>query len=211
MPSELRRLVRGDWNDIVRDPIDALRVTLLVGALAMGVAGDYPAATRLTLTFVAVVVARALDPPRTIDLAFTLGMLLQGWGNALELFDQWPWYNKIVHYVLPFGGSAILYVLLARLEIVHDLRHRCTQRQTIGIVVVTLALGVTAGAFYEVWEWFIHHNLGAPIYVTYDDTMTDMIDNTLGSLTGGIVLALWARQGWGTRRQRAAIAQPQDV
>ena len=121
-PFTLSRLALGDWNEVVRDPIDALRATLLVGAFAMAVAGDYGAATRLTLTFVAVLLARALDPPRTIDLAFTAGMLLQGWGNALELFDLWPWYSKVVHYVLPFGGSAILYMLLARLDVVHEPR-----------------------------------------------------------------------------------------
>ena len=43
------------------------------------------------------------------------------------------------------------------------------------IVAVTLALGFTAGGLYEVWEWFIHHSLSAPMYVTYDDTVTDMI------------------------------------
>ena len=60
----------------------------------------------------------------------------------------------------------------------------------------------------EVWEWFIHHSLNAPIYVTYDDTITDMIDNALGSLTGGLVLMTWARRGWGTRRRPAPLGAP---
>lgn len=195
----------GDWNELLRDPIDLLRASLLVGALAMAIGGDYSAAVRLTLSFAAVVAARALDPPRTIDLAFTLGISLSGWGNAIELFETWPWYNKVVHFVLPFGGSAILYFLLARLGVVCDLDHRCHARQALGVAAVTLAVGFTAGGFYEVWEWFIHHNLDAPIYVTYDDTITDMIDNALGSLTGGIVLMLWARRGWGTRRKPAPL------
>ena len=190
----------------MRDPIDVLRTSLLIGGLTMAAAGDYSAAMRLILTFVATLLGRALNPPRTIDLAFTLGMFLQGWGNALDIFELWPWYNKIVHYVLPFGGSAILYVLLARLEVVHDLGHRCTKRQTLGIAIVTLALGFTAGGFYEIWEWSIHHGFGARIIVGYDDTVTDMVDNTLGSLTGGIVLALWARRGWGTRRRSVVYA-----
>ena len=204
-PFTRQRLVVGDWNELLRDPIDVLRAALLVGAFAMAVSGDYSAAVRLTLSFAAVIAARALDLPRTIDLAFTLGISLSGWGNALGLFDAWPWYNKIVHYVLPFGGSATLYFLLARLGVVCDFDHRCHARQALGVAVVTLALGFTAGGFYEVWEWFIHHNLNAPIYVTYDDTITDMIDNALGSLTGGIVLMLWARRGWGTRRKPAPL------
>jgi len=71
----------------VRDPIDLLRASLLAGALALAVAGDYDSAVRLTLSFVAVLLGRALDPPRTIDLAFVAGVSLQGWGNALDLFE----------------------------------------------------------------------------------------------------------------------------
>ena len=203
-PFAIRRAARGDWSEILRDPIDVLRLSLALGAVVMLVAGDLDAATRLATTFVAVVLGRALDPPRSIDLVFTLGMSLQGWGNALDLFELWPWYNKVVHYVLPFGASAILYVLLARLEVVHDLEHQCTKRQTLGVVLVTLAIGFTVGGFYEIWEWGIHHGFDAQIIVGYNDTMTDMIDNALGSLTGGIVLALWARRGWGTRRRPVA-------
>lgn len=198
---DLRRVLLGDWHGFVRDPIDLLRATLLVGALAMGVAGDEGVAVRLLLTFGLLVVARSLDPPRAIDLAFTLGMLLQGWGNALGLFDAWPWYNKVVHFVLPFGSGALLYIVLERLGVVCDLDEPCSTRRAWGIVIVTVALAFTAGGFYEVWEWFAHHELGAPIYVSYDDTVTDMIDNTLGGLGGALVLAWWALRGEGSRRR----------
>lgn len=204
-PFDLRRLLLGDWNDVVRDPIDLLRGTLLLGAIGMAAAGDYLAALRLVGAFAVVLLARALDPPRATDLVFTIGMGLQAWGNALGLFEAWPWYNKVVHFVLPFGSAPLLYVLLARLDAVCSMEEPCVPRQSAGIVLVTLALGFTAGGLYEVWEWFIHHALDAPIYVSYDDTVTDMVDNALGSLAGGLVLLLWARRGWGTRR-RAGVS-----
>lgn len=203
-PFNVRRLVLGDWSELVRDPIDLMRATLFVGALAMGIAGDEGVAVRLLATFGAVLLARALEAPRGIDLAFTLGMLLQGWGNALGLFDAWPWYNKVVHFVLPFGTGAMLYILLHRLGVVCGLDVPCHPRAALGIVLVTVALAFTAGGFYEVWEWFAHHELGAPIYVSYDDTITDMIDNTLGALGGGLVLMVWARRGWGSSRRPLA-------
>ena len=207
-PFNLRRLLLGDWNDFVRDPIDVLRATLFVGALAMAVIGDEGAAVRLLLTFGAVLLARSLDPPRGIDLAFTLGMLLQGWGNALGLFDLWPWYNKVVHFVLPFGSGALIFILLHRLGVVCGLDVPCHRRQATGIVLITVALAFTVGGFYEVWEWFAHHELGASIYVSYDDTVTDMIDNTLGALGGGLVLLAWARRGWGSHRRPGPTVEP---
>ena len=194
-------LMFGDWGRVLRDPIDLLRMSLLVGAFVMSAQGELEDAVRLLLTFSVLVAARALEPPRLFDLTFTLGMLLQGWGNALELFDTWSGYNKVVHFVLPFGGASMLYILLARLDMVPDLDHPCERRHLLGIVIVTLALGSTAGALYEVWEWFIHHNLSAPIDVGYDDTVTDLLDNALGSLAGGLLLAWWGSYGWGTKRR----------
>ena len=61
-PLDVRRLFLGDWSEVVRDPIDVLRGTLFVGAVAMGLAGEYGAATRLMVTFVSALIARALDP-----------------------------------------------------------------------------------------------------------------------------------------------------
>lgn len=196
----------GRWGPDL--PVELLRAALLAGAMAMTVAGDYDAAVRLVLSFGAVLLARALDPPRAIDLAFAIGISLQAWGNALSLFELWPWYNKVVHFFLPFGGSAMLYLLLVRLGVVCDFDRPCLPRQAWGIVVVTVAAGFTAGGFYEVWEWFVHHTLGAPIYITYDDTITDMVDNTLGSLAGGLVLLHWAWRGRGSRRLPPASAGP---
>ena len=196
------RLAPGDWGPTVRDPIDVLRISLLIGAFAMSVTGDFRAALRMAGTFLVVLAARALEPPRLIDLGFTLGMALQGWGNALDLFHAWGEYNKVVHFVLPFGTAGLLYVALARLDVVSDLESRCHPRQQAGIVLATFTLGFTAGGLYEIWEWAIHHGLGSQIMVGYTDTITDMIDNGLGSLASGWVLMAWAQRGLGPRRRR---------
>ena len=198
------RLAPADCGTIVRDPVDLIRASLLIGAFVMSATGDVNAALRMAGTFLLVLIARALDPPRLIDLGFTLGMALQGWGNALDLFHAWGAYNKIVHFVLPFGTAGLLYVALARLDVVCDLETRCHPRQQVGIVLATFTLGFTAGGLYEIWEWAIHHGLGAAIMVDYTDTITDMIDNGLGSLASGLVLMYWGQRGLGTKRRPRA-------
>lgn len=110
-------------------------------------------------------------------------------------------HNKVVHFVLPFGFGTLLYILLERLSVVCDFDEPCSARRAWGIVIVTVALAFTAAGFYEVWEWLAHHELGAPIDVSCDDTVTDMIDNTLGGLGGALVLAWWALRGEGSRRR----------
>lgn len=202
------RVVPGDWGTLIRDPIDLIRASLLVGAFAMSATGDFDAALRMTGTFIVVLVSRGLEPPRLIDLGFTLGMALQGWGNGLDLFHAWGAYNKIVHFVLPFGSAGLLYVALARLDVVADLETCCRPRQQIGIVVTTFTLGFTAGGLYEIWEWAVHHGLGAEIMVDYTDTITDMIDNALGSLASGLFMMYWGQRGLGTRRRPRAQTLP---
>lgn len=188
------------------NPVDLLRATLLVGAFAMSAAGEFDESVRLFGTFAILVAARLLDPPRLFDLLFAIGMLLQGWGNALDLFALWDWYNKVVHFWLPLGSAPMLYIALARLDVVHDLNERCEQRHAAGVAIVAMALGVTAGSLYEVWELFIHHVLSAPIEVGYVDTVTDLLDNSLGALTGGLLLAWWGARGGGTSRRSHAAA-----
>lgn len=188
---------------MLREPIDVLGATLLVGAMVMSAIGEFDSSVRLLGTFLAVIAARLLRPPQLFELLFTIGMLLQGWGNALELFAEWGWYNKVVHFALPLGAAPMLYIVLARLDVVHDLDERCQQRQTAGVAIVAMALGTTVGALYEVWELFNHHTLGAPIQVGYVDTVTDLLDDFLGALTGGLLLAWWGARGGGTSRREA--------
>ena len=39
---DTRRLVMGDWGRVVRDPLDLLRIALVLGAIASLVAVDLP-------------------------------------------------------------------------------------------------------------------------------------------------------------------------
>lgn len=192
---------------LLREPADVLRAALLVGALLMSALGEFDESVRLLGTFLVLVVARLLNPPQLFDLLFAIGMSLQGWGNALDLFDLWGWYNKVVHFALPLGSAPVLYIVLARLDVVHDLHERCHQRLAAGVVIIATALVSTVGALYEVWELFIHHVLDAPIDVGYTDTVTDLLDNSLGGLVGGLLLAWWGTRGGGTSRRAPAVPE----
>jgi hypothetical protein len=89
-------LLLGDWNRWVRDPIDLLRLTYLGAAIAFAAVGNFDAAVRLALTFGIVVIARVIALPRPFDLGLVLGMLLQAWGNALNLVVSWGFYDILV-------------------------------------------------------------------------------------------------------------------
>jgi Flp pilus assembly pilin Flp len=196
-----QRLLLGDWGPLIRDPIDVLRAALLVGAVAMLATGDWNAALRLFGTFALTVVARLISLPRPFDLAFVVGMSFQGWGNALDLFGAWDGYDKVVHFVLPAAMAPMLYILLARLDAVPDLTEDTHRRQHLGIFIVSMALGMTVGVGYEMYEYAMVKVLGANLQIGYGDTIGDLVDDAFGSALGAGLLILWAERGWQSIRR----------
>jgi hypothetical protein len=194
-------LLLGDWSPLVRDPIDVLRATFFVGAAIFAMLGHAGAAVRMGLTFALLVGVRLLDLPRPFDLGFVAGMALQAWGNALSLFEHWPWWDVLVHFVLPFFSAPALYILLARLDVVPDLEEETEAHHHLGILIVTFALGVTVGTVYEMYEFFDVRVFGAGLHVGYADTIADLFDDSIASLGGGALLVWWAIRGWGTSRR----------
>jgi len=207
-PQDLLRehgyLLLGDWNRWIRDPIDLLRLTYLVAAIVFAAIGNYDAAVRLALTFGIVVVARVIALPRPFDLGLVLGMMLQAWGNALDLFNSWGFYDNIVHVSLTAFAAPVFYIGLARLEVVPDLADETQARHHTGIFVITLSLALAFGAVYEVYEWAADNLLGASLAIGETDTITDLCDDAIGGVIGGALLVVWATYGWGTMRRVGA-------
>ncbi|KAA0273814.1 MAG: hypothetical protein EDQ89_03690 [Acidobacteria bacterium] len=86
---QLEKLLVRDWGaPFLRDPVDLVRLSFMVGAAALIVAGELGQAVRLGLTMVLVLVPRLLRLPRLFDLGFILGMSLQAWGNVFGLFES---------------------------------------------------------------------------------------------------------------------------
>ena len=196
-----RKLVLGDWNRVIRDPIDVLRALNIAGAIAFAVAGNLEAALRLTVTAAVMIRARVIDVPRPFDLGFVIGMALQGWGNAAGLFDRYGWYDSVVHFVLSAMVAPLFYLGLAKLEVVPDLQEDFDDRHNLGILIISLALGGAFGAFYEIYEYVAVHQFGASLHIGYGDTILDMTLDLLGSALGGLGLMFWAVRGWGTSRR----------
>lgn len=199
------RLLLGDWSRLVRDPVDLLRLSFLVAAIVLFANDDMSGGLRLLETFALLVIARFLDLPRPFDLALVLAMLLQSLGYVLGLFRALPFWDELLHIYVPLVVAPLFYILLVRLDALPDLGgERGGQRHRyIGILLATVALGITAGAFYEIWEYLANRYLGTSYQIGYGDTIVDMLLDLGGSLGGGLLLLVWAEYGWGTARRVA--------
>jgi hypothetical protein len=197
---EARTLILGDWSQPVRDPIDLLRAAYVVGIPIVYFArDDYP--LNLTVSAIAVVAIRFLLLPRAYDLAFCLGFGLTGWGDALGLYEKIGFYDLIVHSLASFFFAPVLYILLARAEVLADLKQITTAHHFLGVFVVTLALGLAVGAVWEMAEYTSDHFLGTHLAKSERDTATDLMVDGAGATAGAALLVAWALYGWGSVRR----------
>jgi hypothetical protein len=196
-----RTLLLGDWSPWIRDPIDVLRVLLLVGAGGFLVAGDTSGAVLLGGAAALAWIVRPVQLPRVYDAAFVVALTLQALGEALGAYDALPWFDNVVHFTLPFFLAPTLYIALARADVVPDPKDKTTRHHLVGMFVVTLALGVGIGGVWEIWEWVSDHTFGSDLQLSNDDTVGDLVADTAGSLTGALLLVCWARYGWGSVRR----------
>jgi hypothetical protein len=207
---QVRRLVLGDWNRVIRDPLDLLRLAFLVGAVVFAVRADPTGAFNLLLAFAVLVAARLANLPRLYDLALIAALALTQGGEALGLYDAWAWYDRVVHFLVPLVASQVVYLCLARLEVLPDPRQETLRRHEAGMFVVTFALGLSVGALWEIFELASDGLFGSDLSQGNVDTVGDLIADAAGSLAGGGLMVLWAERGWGSVR-RVPGSQEEDV
>jgi hypothetical protein len=210
---DTRRLLLGDWNPWIRDPIDLLRLLLVLGAVAFLATGDTRGAVLLGGAGLIAWLIRLVWLPRVYDLCMVLALSLQAWGEALHLYDSVTWFDNVVHFTLPFFGGPTLYIVLARLDVVPDPKDETRTQHYVGIAIVSFALGVALGGLWEIVEWASDNTLGSSLQLGNEDTVGDLIADSLGSLCGAALLVCWARWGWGSVRRipgdnRAEDAEP---
>lgn len=207
MPADPRRstlsyVLLGDWNPVVRDPLDVWRIALAVAAAVLLLQRGVDGGT-LTMAIVAIVAVtvRWLLLPRMYDFALLVALTLQGVGEASGAYDAIVWFDRLVHLVVPLLASGVLYVTLARLDVLPDPRDDTGVRHLIGIGLVTFSLGAAFGAVWELYEWFSDGVFGSALQEGNDDTVGDLAMDCLGALGAAGLLVLWTLRGWGSVRR----------
>jgi len=167
----------------------------LVGALLMASAGAVAGTLFLAATFMAMLLLRRLALPTAFEFAFAIGIVLQGWGNALLLFERIGWYDKAVHFLTPMLVVPGLYLLLARAGALLPPSDQGLRRGTLGIFVVSMALGTALAAIWELVEGTADRWLGTSLAHGYFETIDDLYSSVLGSMAAGALLAWSATVG----------------
>ena len=211
MAVDTRKLVMGDWSRTVRDPLDVLRLMFAAGAVAFAFADDAAGAFNLGLAFAVLLAARFANLPRAYDLALIVALAFTQGGEAVNLYDSIDWYDRVVHFVVPMLTSQVLYLCLARIELMPDPRQETLPRHEAGMFVAVFALGLAAGALWEIFEWTSDGLFGSALSEGNTDTVGDLIADACGSLAGGGMMVLWAERGWGSVRRVPGDNRAEDT
>lgn len=206
-----RRLLLGDWTPLVRDAIDVLRLALVVATVVALVAGNVGAALAFGSGAVFALLARVINLPRPYDFGFVLVWILHTSGEAFGWYDTLPWFDRVVHVVLPGLIAPVLYIGLARLEVLPDPREETHARHYIGMAIVTFCLGMAVGGLWEIVEYTSDGVLGTALSEGNLDTVGDLLADSVGSLCGALLLVAWAVWGWGSVRRVAGVNTHEDV
>ena len=211
MAMDTRRLSLGDWGPVVRDPLALLRLAFLAGAVAFAAAGDVKGAFNLGLAFAVLVAARLANLPRVYDLALIVALTFTQAGEAAGLYDAIDWYDRLVHVVVPMLTSQVIYLCLARLDVLPDPQQHTTRHHEAGMLVVTFAIGLAVGALWEVFEFTSDGVFGSELSEGNADTVGDLVADATGSLLGGVLMVLWAERSWGSVRRIPGENRREDV
>lgn len=196
-----RTLLMGDWGRIVRDPLDLWRGALGLAAVAYGVTGDAGAAGYLAVSAGVTLAARFAQLPRVLDLALLVALTITGFGEALGFYDRWAWFDRAVHFTVPMLLAVVIYVGLARVEIVPDPRDLSGLRRMPSLWLLAFSFGMAVGGVWEIFEWTADYTVGSNLSEGNDDTVGDLVADALGAMAGGGLLLLWTSRGWGSVRR----------
>ncbi len=116
--------------------------------------------------------------PRELDLAVTLPLLIDAGGNAIGIYRR-----ARVDDVIHFSDGALVAAVVGALATPRVK----TSWEAAGVAALA---GTAAAGLWEIGEW-VGLKLGARgMDLTYDDTMTDLIETTAGAMLGAAITLL---------------------
>lgn len=199
------------WQRTTGVLADVVRLAALASIVAAYLWYGWSEVARFAIVLVGLLVPRLAKVPRPFDLAYCATLLLAAWSGVAGWYSAITGWDLAVHTVTTGAVAALAYLVLARLDVVHDLHDtRRLSHHHASIVLLTVALGFSAGVLWEFWEWVGNRYLRASIHVGYTDTVADLAADGSGSLLAGLLLVAWAVAGWGTHRRDGQHPQGRD-
>ena len=170
-------------SPLYRPILLALRLALGVLLAALLVSGATTAAL-IVAVFLALSFAHLLRSdrrPAVFDVFFALAALAGALGYAFGLFDKIVPYDELTHAFTTFSVSLAFYFVFYGGAV--------PERRAVALATSVFTLGVTVGAWWEIFEWFFVGRY------TMADTISDLLVDSAGTLAAAMVALVLRRRG----------------
>ncbi|WP_066381429.1 MULTISPECIES: hypothetical protein [unclassified Anabaena] len=175
---------------------------LTIFVIAATVQGNFLNALGLAFFLLASFLFVVLDDklPTLFDFLFVLAALVNATGWVWGLFETKGPYDEIVHAYTTFA------ITLALSFLVYSSMLNLFRNHTMLYLVTITSFGIAIGALWEITEWSAGKILNTQVIGSLDDTIIDLIMDSLGALLAAFT-SLWALRQWTNRHPAANSSQ----
>ncbi|REC99069.1 hypothetical protein DEU35_0037 [Microbacterium sp. AG157] len=174
---------------------DAVRAVAIVVVIVSLFTLPFTDVAVLSMSLPAVMLSRIAGLRSGLDLVTCVTVFVAAGSNVVDLYRAWTGWDLVVHLACTGVLAAVALVILADTRVIE-----ATGRRRTPIVVATIA-GLALSAVWEMIEWFGYRFITDAIFVTYDDTIGDMLAGGAGALIAGVLASRFSL----TRADRAAL------
>ena len=176
----------GDWI------ADGLRVLGVLGVIAAVIWLKPTDAGIAALALPALMLPRMLGLAAWFDVAACVTVLVAAWSNVFDLYRTVTGWDLVLHFLCTGVLAVVAAVILTRtgvvpLTVAARPNGSAPRRRTPVVLLPLVALAISA--VWEMIEWLGWRFLSDDIFVTYQDTIGDLVFGGLGGVAAGILLA----------------------
>jgi hypothetical protein len=132
-----------------------------------------------------------VDLPIIFDFAITISIFLHVIGGYLHFYYLIVFYDHITHFLssatISLLGVTLLYILTYHFKII--------KLPAIGFGILTVFFTISMGVFWEFMEWGTDMMMGTSLQLGLQDTMMDLMFDTLAGMIVGATATLRLRTG----------------
>lgn len=195
-------MIRAMYANLQRPPrsvtdwlADLVRAVAIVAVIVSLFTLPFTDFAVLSMSLPAVMLSRMIGLRSGLDLVTCVTVFVAAGSNVIDLYRAWTGWDLVVHLACTGVLAAVALVLLEDARVIAP-----TGRRRIPIVIATIT-GLAFSAAWEMVEWFGYRFITDAIFVTYDDTIGDMMAGGAGALVAGVLASRFRL----TRTDRARL------
>jgi len=181
-------------DDFLRPPrtvgegiADGLRALGVLGVLAAAIWLQPTDAGIAALALPALMLPRMLGMAAWFDIVACAVVLVAAWSNVFDLYRSITGWDLLLHLTCTGVLAVIVALILTRAGVAAVTRDAGARPRTPLVLLPLIALAISA--LWEMIEWLGWAFVSDDIFVTYQDTIGDMVFGGLGGVAAGLLLA----------------------